>query len=477
MAKDSNLSRSEKIIQTKKNKTQKLSIFEAGFYSVSDGFGLRNIAPYALALNASNSSMGLLTSISSLIGNFSQLLTLKLLNRFTRKKVVVFSVFLQALFWLALLIPGILFLNHTTQSHLPVIILISLYASLIVSGALAGPAWNSWMKDIVPSDKLGRYFAKRNRIAGIIAFVCMIIAGLVLDHFKKTQVLYGFFILIFFSFLFRGLSGYLFTKHYEPKFKNDKKSYFSFSQFLNNMPFNNFGRFVLFMALLNFVIAIASPFFAVYLLREKGLSYTTYMILTMIMPLATITTMSYWGKISDSLGNIKIMKFTAFFIALIPFIYFGSNFISNIPFFLAFLVCMELLAGVNWGGFNLSVANFLFKSVSREKITYCSAYMNLLGGVGVFLGATIGGLLASINFWNPILLVFLISGTGRFLVYFLLLPKIKERVEEKSDYYRKGFISNLTISPRFFNHMGDIVYFKQTFNKINLSKIFNFFKN
>ncbi len=459
-------SRSEKIIESKKRKARNTSIWEASAYSVSDGFGLRNIAPYAIALNASNSMIGLLTSIPSLLGNLSQLFTTAILRRYSRKKLVVFAVFLQTIFWLMLLIPGILFINSKATSNFPMIIFLALYTGLTLSGALAGPAWTSWMRDIVPGDQLGRYFAKRNKIAGTIAFICMIIAGLLLDYLKSIEVLYGFFILFFFSFLFRGISGFLFTKQYEPKFNEKEGSYFSLYKFLSNMPFNNFGRFVLFIALINFSVAIASPFFAVYLLKDKGFNYTLYMALTMIMPIASILTMSYWGKISDSLGNIKVMKLTGAFICLVPIVYFMSSLTNNIFLTVLILLPIEILSGIGWSGFNLASSNFLLRTVTREKMVLCSSYMNVLNGFSIFLGAMLGGLIASINFWNPILMVFLISGFGRILTYLLVLPKVKEKVHIQSRYDKNGFISNFTLIPRFLYSLGEIVYLKKTIKNL-----------
>ncbi len=448
-------------IEDKKRIARKLSIYEASAYSVSDGFGLRNIAPYAIALNASNSAIGFLTSIPSLLANLSQLMTYRLLGRYTRKKIVLFSVFVQTFFWLLMIIPGILFLRISTGSDFPAIILIAMYTGLVLSGAIAGPAWSSWMKDIVPKEELGRYFAKRSKIAGTISFCCMILAGIVLDYFKKTEVLYGFFILLFFSFLFRGISGFLFTKKYEPEFRDKKESYFGFFQFLYNMPFNNFGRFVLFISLLNFSIAVASPFFAVYLLKDRAISYTIYMALLMLTPLSGIFVINYWGRLSDTIGNVKIMKIAGIFIVSIPFFYYLSSLFTNPFLFFGILIFIEVIAGVNWAGFNLAVSNFLFKTVSREKLVLCSSYMNLLNGFGVFIGATLGGAIASLDLWNPIILVFLISGFGRLIVYLFILPKIKESVNEQSKYDRKDFISPNLLLPRFFNQIEDLIYFRR----------------
>ena len=65
-------------------KAKKTSIREGSAYTISEGFGIRNITPYALALGASNTHIGFLTSLPTMIGNFSKLLTPWFMERFGR---------------------------------------------------------------------------------------------------------------------------------------------------------------------------------------------------------------------------------------------------------------------------------------------------------------------------------------------------------------------------------------------------------
>jgi hypothetical protein len=60
----------------KRAKARKVSIAEGSAYSVMDGFGLRNITSYAVALNSSNFVIGMLNSVPSLIGNIAQIFTI-----------------------------------------------------------------------------------------------------------------------------------------------------------------------------------------------------------------------------------------------------------------------------------------------------------------------------------------------------------------------------------------------------------------
>jgi len=65
---------------------------------------------------------------------------------------------------------------------------------------------------------------------------------------------------------------------------------------------------------------------------------------------------------------------------------------------------------------HLAASNFIYDSVSVQRRGICVAYYNILIGIGVFIGAGIGGLLAenlTINFMNSLLFIFLISGVVR----------------------------------------------------------------
>ncbi|MEM4181620.1 MAG: MFS transporter, partial [Candidatus Pacearchaeota archaeon] len=329
-----------------KEKAKKISIYEGSAYSFSEGFGLRNVSPYALSLGAQNSAISYLTAIPSFLGNLSQFLSYKILKKTTRKKAVSILVFLQAIFWLFLILPGLIFLYNEKKSEEALLVLIFFYTLLIVFGAISGPIWSSWMKDIVEEKELGRYFSKRNKIILILVVLSSLIGGIILDFFKeKNNVLVGFFLLFSLAFLARAFSAYLFTKKYEPKYTEKNDSYFSFSQFLANVPYNNFGKFVIFLASVNFFVAIASPFFVVYLLKMKGISYTLYSITLFTMTISSILSMSFWGRVSDKKGDVAIFKMTLLGISLIPLIYLLTNFVQNKIVFVSMILTTEAISG------------------------------------------------------------------------------------------------------------------------------------
>lgn len=424
-----------------KNKTKKLSIKEGIGYSFMEGAGLKYITPYALAIGANNAQIGFLTSIPTLLGNFFQLFTSKVMKKCSRKKIITTGIFLQALMWLPILLIGYLFFYQNFNHGFSATLFILFFTLLTIFGAFLGPAWNSLMRDIVDK-KFGEYFGKRNKIIYIIVIFVMIAGGLILDYFEQANILFiGFLILFGVAFISRMISVYFLSKHYEPDFKIKEKSFFSFSDFIKNMPKSNFGKFTLFIALVTFATAIASPFFAVYMLKELNFSYATWMFVVTANVLSAFLFMTLWGKFADRFGNLKVLKWTGLMIPIIPLFWFLSPFILKINYvvLIIYLILIECFSGFAWAGFNLSAANFIFDAVSRQKLSLCIAYHSILNGIGVFLGATLGGIISSINInifgISSILFIFLLSAFARFFAYRIMINKIKEvrRVKKYED--------------------------------------------
>lgn len=406
-----------------KERTMKLSIKEGSTSSVMSGLTGDYITPYALALNANNMQIGFLSSFSSLIPPISQIYGSKLMEKYSRKKIISVFVTLQALMWLPILFLSLFFWKNIFTSYLP-IILIVFYSIYAILGAIAGPAWFSLMGDIIPDNIRGRYFGKRNKISGAVTLIFAIAAAFLLDFFKtKGLILLGFSILFFLACIFRLISANLFTKHYEPKLKLEKGYYFSFWQFIKKAPSNNFGRFVIFIALIYLGVSIASPFFSVYMLKDLHFSFITYMSINISASVLSILFMPIWGKFSDKHGNRELLKIGSLLISVLPILWLFS------PSPIYIILVPQILSGIGWAAFNLSVGNFIYDSVTPQRRAICVSYYNILVGIFIFLGASLGGFLAQyikISFMNIFLFLFLISGLARLAVTLIILPLIKE---------------------------------------------------
>ena len=92
-----------------REKAKEISIKEGSFFSLMDGFGLRYITPYALALGASNFVIALLSSLPQLLGNITQLAIPRLMKKISRRKIVATAVITQAFMWFPIILVGFLY--------------------------------------------------------------------------------------------------------------------------------------------------------------------------------------------------------------------------------------------------------------------------------------------------------------------------------------------------------------------------------
>ena len=404
---------------SKDNKIKKslhVSYWDGIGASIMIGFTQDYIIPYALMLKASVKQIGLLSSLPNLCSALIQLKSADFTERLaSRKKIILSSVFFQAL----TLLP-IMFIPYCIKNN-PAVMLIVLVVIFTGFGAVSLGPWLSLMSEYIPASKRGAYFGWRNRALGFMVVVSSLSAGVILQLFKHN-ILAGFLIILIFALVARVSCCYFLMKMYEPTFRHSHESYFSFLAFLKRAKESNFAQFVFFAAGLNFCVNIAAPFFAVFMLRDMKLSYITYTLVMVTVPITSLLLIERWGRLADRVGNIRVLKFTACFIASLPLPWI----IYRHPVFLVFV---QILGGFAWSGFNLCVTNFIFDSVSAAKRTRCFSYFNVINGLASSAGALIGGYLATHVpelFGYRLLFLFFISSIMRFLVVVSLTPRMQE---------------------------------------------------
>ena len=423
-------------IKELKHKSRRLSIKEGILASSKMSFGDKFVQPFAIAINTSNPLVALLTSISGFLGPLSQVLTAQKYRNYSRKKVVLVSVFLETLMWLPFIAIAFLFSKGILTNILPVFLLSFFSIYVIVSNA-SYPYWFSWVGDIVDEKFRGRWFSKRNLFIGIVSVVLSIFASLFLDYFKKLDLaMTGFAILFALAFISRFGSLTILKKQYEPEFKFKKKDYFSFWQFLKQSQKNNFGKFATFRALFAFAGAISGAVWSIYFLRYLNFSYFNYMVILVSGTLFSLLFIEFWGKIIDKYGNYKVLILTTIFLPLTPLLWILS------PSLIYLIFVPSLIEGIAWGGFILAVKNYIYDNVRKEKRSLAISYYTMLWGIGVSAGAGIAALLIkylTIKFIEPIKLIFLISAIIEMIVVFWWIPKLKEVRKNNKIFKPKNF--------------------------------------
>ncbi|MFH1133086.1 MAG: MFS transporter [Nanoarchaeota archaeon] len=414
----------------KKRKALNISIREGAAFNVSEGTGNRYITPYGLALGSSNAQIGILTSLPPLLGSFVQLTVLKNMGRMSRKTISYLGALWQAILWLVLIGVGVLSFSGVMKAIVPWL-LILVYSLLIIAGTYFSPVWSSWMKDLLPST-VGKYFGRRNKVCGATMLSSLLLAGFFIDLFKGTKVFIGFTALFAIASASRFYSAALFKRMYEPPLIPDDGKNRSFKRFVKRMRKDNFGRFTYFSSIMSLATNIAAPFFAVYMLRDLGFSYASFVIVIFSGLFANLMAMPYWGYFADKYGNLKVLRVTGHLVPLVPLIWLLSIPImkSRPEMLIPFLILAEIFSGFCWAGFNLASGDFIYEAVPKHRLAYTAAFFNIINNVGLFLGGVLGGVLAHSSGMliglSALPLVFLLSAIARFLTVIFFLPGVKE---------------------------------------------------
>ena len=432
------------------NRSLKASIRDGMASAIMMGTADSYLVPFGIFLKASTLGIGVLATLPQFIGAIFQVIGAWIADRLSsRRTMLVGAACCNAMVWLSIALLSLLF-NGSPESIVILIVLAIVYQ---VSLNLGSPVWNSLIGDIVPLEKRGRYFGIRNQWCGFISFLTLVVCGQALDFARYLDLARWGFIAIFLGAgISRLIAAYWLSQHEDPDFSVSKDQQFSLFQFVRRLPASNFARFVLFVACMQFSIAIAGPYFTVYFLNDLKMSYAQFTVIIAALAVAQFLSMKSWGRLSDTYGNRKILKVCSYGLASIPFAWLPSH-----NFW--FMVGVQVYSGIFWAGFNLAVANFLFDAVTPPKRARCAAYQAVITGAFILAGSIIGGytvrlLPETYSFfdyaWHPfsrLLVVFLVSGLLRIVFAAALIRQFHEvrDVERISSIKLLGAFSGLRV--------------------------------
>jgi MFS family permease len=352
------------------------------------------IVVFALLLGASNFVIGLVAAIP-LLAQLMQIPGIYLIETYrTRRAIYVYTATISRVFIL-----GLVFIGLFAPLDIGLILLILVLLFQAVFASLSTCSWNSWMHDIVPQNILGDFFSKRMTLATMLALPLGLFSGLFIQYWfllSSDTVLIGFSIIFLFGF-FAGLIGvYFISKIAEPEMRISPQN-FRFHRRLK-MPFenSNFKNLIYFLAVLNFGLNLAAPFFTVYMLVLLQLPILLVIVFTLVSQIASLIFLRIWGRLSDRMSNKSVLAVSG---TLLLFCILGFTF-TTLPtihvFSLVLLVLIHTFIGISTAGVTLASGNITLKLAPRGEGTIYLAATSIINSIAAGIAPIVGGFLADL---------------------------------------------------------------------------------
>ena len=348
------------------------------------------LVAFALQLGASNTVIGLLAAIPPL-AELLQMPAIYVVDRVRNRRLVVVTASLAArLCWIPIIL--IPFFLSPGQGIVVLVASIALYASF---SAVSHCGWNSWMRDLIPQDRLGAFFSHRLTLSTAIALVVSLVAGFFIDWWDITLpdlAAYGYSVL-FLCGLIAGLFGItLLARTPEPRMTVESDEDGLLSAIRKPFADFNFRNLIIFLGSWNFAVNLAAPFFTVYMLQRIGLDVSIVVVLGVLSQIMNIIFYRSWGSVSDRFSNKSVLAVSGplFMLAIFAwmFVTLPDVYVLTYPL----LILIHILMGISLAGVSLASGNISLKMAPQGQATSYLAASTFANSVAAGVAPILGGL-------------------------------------------------------------------------------------
>jgi MFS family permease len=380
------------------------------FFSAMVGLGEAYVPAFALAAGLGEVAAGLVASVPMLAGAVLQLVTPVAVRRLgSYRRWVVISARLQALSFLPLI-------AGAAVGEVSLLWVGLASVGYWGFGMSTGPAWNAWVTSLVPVEIRARFFARRARAAQAALFVGLLVGGLALEAGRTHGVVMPVFAGLFAGALLCRLvsSGFLASQSERPGLAQSHRA-LAASAVWERLREAGSVRLLTYLLAAQGVTNIAAPYFTPYMLGPLALSYEQFMTLTAASFLARMAVLPLLGRIAQERGARSILRLGGFGIVPLPLLWLVSD-------AFAYLLAIQLIAGVAWGALEFATTLSFFEGVAESDRASVLAVFNLCNALAIALGAVTGACLFVWLDGSPAVYawLFAVSSAGRLLSAALL---------------------------------------------------------
>ncbi|MDB5023225.1 MAG: transporter [Mucilaginibacter sp.] len=344
----------------------------------------------AIHMGASNFQLGLFAALPTFTTIF-QLLSVWLVQKFNNRKLVTSAFNLLAR--VPLLAVGIMPLLFTGTTSIMVLLTLLFFQHIF--GDIAGASWNAWMKDLIPEGRLGSFFSRRTRIAQTLNVTLSLATALCIDYVKAhypAHEITAYSMLFLAGGMLGMASVFLLLRTPEPQPVRMKGNVMTlFGKSLKN---KNFRNLLVFNSIWAFALNLATPFFAVYMMKTLQLPLSYVIGLTILGQLSGIVALKLWGNHSDRFSNKTIIRIWAplYICCILGFAFTDMS--SSHVVMLVMLVLIHILSGTATASINLALSNIGMKLAPKNEAMVYISSKNMFVAFFSTIAPMIGGLMA-----------------------------------------------------------------------------------
>ena len=361
--------------------------FSGGAAALTSGVIL---TAFALHLGASNVMVGVLAS-APFLTQLMQLPAILLVERTrARKRIAVFTS-LAGRATLAVMAATAFF-----KGWVPLAAFLVAQFVLCGLGAVGSCAWNSWMRDLAPEERLGRVFARRTSLLTAISLILGLVAAFALNGTAEgSRARDTIFAIMFGAGCVTGLIiAAVVARMPEPQMPPPAGMVKLGALLRQPLKDLNFSRLLVFVVSWQFAINLATPFFTVFIVRQLRFDVSFVMTLSVVSQAANLLALRSWGVLSDRFANKSVMAVCAptYILAIVAMI--GASQFPSWTVSAAWLVGLHVLMGASIAGVTLASTNIALKLSPKGSATAYVAANAMATAVAAGLAPIIGGLLA-----------------------------------------------------------------------------------
>lgn len=416
---------------------------------------------FALAIGLPTFGFGVLAALP-FMGALMQLPASYVIEKYGhRKRVFFWSAIAHRALWAVIgLVPWVVPSGFQWQGFMIVLVVSTLLANV------GGPAWMSWVGDLVPAKLRGRWFGKRNQLGQLVGVIVTLIVGYALDQAEISGNLQGIttplMIMISVTFAIAAVLGVVDILIHAPvpdeKASRGDRTY-SFRRLLGEpLSDRNFLHYLGFSATITLAVGFMGQFLWLYVFDVVKLSNTNANLMLVAGPLlVSVVSFGLWGKVIDQIGRKPVLVICVLMASMGGAVW---TFVTPELWWLGYIICA--VGNLAWPGIGLASFNLLlWMSESPGSKARSSAYV-AVNSVAVAVAGACSGLLAGAvaawlgNEWSVIVLgwtltyhhvLFWASTVLRLAALLFLIGMIEPRAFTTRDaarYMGANIYSNLT---------------------------------